>query len=81
MIYFMIASYAAFAFVFALHVILSHRERRDLYDRITGGGADGYLRLSSSGEKSSRGMVSRHRTAVESFRKKGFDAGKVVDGK
>lgn len=58
------------AVLFALHIIVSHCERRDLFDRITGGDTDGYLRLSASADASER-TKSKHKTAVERFRKKG----------
>lgn len=72
MLYFAILSYLALACVFALHVAVSHRERRDLYNRIMGGGTEGYMRLSADSAKTVE-TASRHRCAVEKFRKKGVD--------
>lgn len=62
--------------VFATSLILSHRERKDLYDRLMSGSSDAYRRLSDAGSAAgalSSRPVSAHKKAVDAFHRSGVE--------
>lgn len=56
---------------FLVHLVLSRREREDLYNRIMSASADEYLRLSDKSQAKENPRVNAHRRAVSAFHAQG----------
>lgn len=61
------------AMLLAVHMVVSHVERKDLYDRLMSGDADRYLRLKDDGHEKDTHRVSAHRKAIDAFHQKGTE--------